>query len=213
MLRTLTFTGIGYLSGGILFARLFGHLLKNKDITFESPDGNPGTFNAFRYGGFLCGVLTLFGDLLKGFLPVFLYLRTGTAPEGVGLAFVLAAPVFGHILPVFHKFQGGKGIAVSFGCLLGLLPEYRPVVILAFFFLFFSLIMKVTPNYHKTLFTYLFSVIGMGVFVPNMSISFGFMLIAGLIMLKLLFSSEKRISAGWRYYGSIDYVLRHRRRT
>lgn len=203
MLRTLIFTVIGYLSGSILFARLFGQLLKKKDITLESSDQNPGTFNAFRHGGFLCGVLTLCGDLLKGFLPVFLYLRTDGTTENIGLAFVLAAPVFGHILPLFHKFQGGKGIAVSFGCLLGLLPEYLPVVILAFFFLFFSLIMKVTPDYHKTLFTYLFSVIGMGFFVPNMSISFGFMLIAGLIMLKLLFSAEKkdkcRVKMVWKH--------------
>lgn len=203
MLRTLIFTTIGYLSGSILFARLFGQILKKKDITLESPDQNPGTFNAFRNGGFLCGTLTLCGDLMKGFLPVFLYLRTDAVAENIGLAFVLAAPVFGHILPVFHMFQGGKGIAVSFGCLLGLLPEYRPMVILAFFFLFFSLIVKVTPNYHKTFFTYLFSVIGMGIFVPNMSISFGFMLIAGLIMLKLLFSAEKkgkcRVKMVWKH--------------
>lgn len=203
MLRTLIFTTIGYLSGSILFARLFGQILKKKDITLESPDQNPGTFNAFRNGGFLCGTLTLCGDLMKGFLPVFLYLRTDAVAKNIGLAFILTAPVFGHILPVFHKFQGGKGIAVSFGCLLGLLPEYRPVIILAFFFLFFSLIVKVTPNYHKTLFTYLFSVIGMGIFVPNMSISFGFMLIAGLIMLKLLFSAEKkdkcRVKMVWKH--------------
>lgn len=203
MFRTLFFTVTGYLSGSILFARLFGQILKKKNITLESPDQNPGTFNAFRYGGFLCGILTLCGDLLKGFLPVFLYLRTDIAEENIGLAFVLAAPEFGHILPIFHKFQGGKGIAVSFGCLLGLLPEYRPVIILAFFFLFFSLIMKITPNYHKTLFTYLFSVIGMGIFVSNMSISFGFILIAGLIMLKLLFSAEKkdkcRVELVWKH--------------
>lgn len=203
MLRTMFFTVIGYLSGSILFARLFGQILKKKDITLESADQNPGAFNAFRHGGFLCGALTLCGDLLKGFLPVFLYLQSDKAADSIGLAFVLVAPVFGHILPVFHRFQGGKGIAVSFGCLLGLLPECRPVIILAFFFIFFSSIVKITPNYHKTLFSYLFSVLAMEIIVPSIQISVGFMLIAGLVMLKLLFSAEEkdrcRVKMVWKH--------------
>lgn len=96
-------------------------------MTADSCDKNPGTFNAYQYGGFLCGTLTLCGDLLKGFLPVFLYHGGSVSAADAGLAFVMAAPVYGHVLPVFHKLQGGKGIAVSFGCLLGLLPEARPV--------------------------------------------------------------------------------------
>lgn len=191
MIRPLIFTLTGYLCGSILFAPLFGSLMK-KDIVHQSTDHNPGTFNAFRYGGFWCGFLTLCGDLLKGFLPAFLYLHTKDLVYPMGLAFVLAAPVFGHILPLFHRFHGGKGIAVSFGCLLGLLPDIRPVLILAVCFLFFSLVVKINPHYHRTLFTYFFAVLGMGLFVPDKAISFGFTLVAGLITLKLLFSEEKK---------------------
>lgn len=57
----------GYLLGSILFARLGGLIFKKTDIMAESPDKNPGTMNAFTYGGFRCGVFTLCGDLLKGF--------------------------------------------------------------------------------------------------------------------------------------------------
>ena len=202
MMRSIIFTGIGYFSGSILFASVCSALLK-KNIVCNSPDQNPGTFNAFRYGGFLCGALTLCGDLLKGFLPVALYLDGGGVRDEIGLAFVLAAPVFGHVLPLFYKFRGGKGIAVSFGCLLGLLPEYLPVVILAACFLFFTLFLKITPHYHRTLFTYVISAICMEFLVPEQSISFGFLLVAGLILLKLLFSDEKKevckVKLAWKH--------------
>lgn len=192
MLKTIIFTGIGYISGSLLFARYLGLFFKGKNILSDSTDHNPGTFNAFRYGGFACGVLTLCGDLLKGFLPVFLYLYLCDSPPGISFAFVFAAPVFGHILPIFHKFQGGKGIAVSFGCLLGLLPEYRPVVILASSFLFFTLIIKITPHYYCTLLTYCISIIGMLIFIPSASLCLGFSMVAGVIILKLLCSPEKK---------------------
>lgn len=192
MNRPVFFVVVGYLSGSILFARILGKILNKSAIIEESPDKNPGTFNAFRYGGFACGVLTLCGDLLKGFLPVYLYLQGETPIEGLGLSFVLAAPVLGHILPVFHKFEGGKGIAASFGCLLGLLPEYRPVLLLAFFFILFSVFIKITPNYHRTLFTYLCSVIAMGIFPIHREISLGFAMVAGLITVKLMLSEEKK---------------------
>lgn len=192
MLKTIFFTGLGYLSGSLLFARYFGLLFKNKNIISESPDNNPGTFNAFQYGGFACGVFTLCGDLLKGFLPVFLYLHHCDNPPGIGFVFVLAAPVCGHILPVFHRFQGGKGIAVSFGCLLGLLPEFRPVIILASSFLFFTFILKITPHYHRTLLTYCISMIIILFFIPSAPLCLGFSMIAGIIILKLLHSPEKK---------------------
>ena len=70
----------GYLAGSILFASVFGQLFCHKDITEESKDYNPGTANAFMYGGVLCGVLTLCCDLLKGFLPVYAYFHEGVEP-------------------------------------------------------------------------------------------------------------------------------------
>lgn len=192
MYRTVLFTALGYLSGSLLFARYFGQLCCKRDITADGSDKNPGTFNAFRYGGFLCGALTLCCDLLKGFLPVFFYRCANTSAAGIGLAFVLAAPVFGHILPVFHNFRGGKGIAVSFGCLLGLLPEVRPLLILAFAFVFFSLVVRITPNYHRTFFTYSVSVIGMKLLIPDSAIFLGFALISAPVICKFLRSPERK---------------------
>lgn len=203
MVRTLFFVGLGYLSGSLLFARYFGFLFRKRDIASDSPDQNPGVFNAFRYGGFSCGVLTLLGDLAKGFFPVFLCLRSGRiSVYGMGFALILAAPVLGHILPCFHRFRGGKGIAVTFGCLLGLCPFLKPLAIFAGAFLFFSLVLKISPNYYRTLFTYLVSAVLMLVLVPNAPVAAGFLLITGMVVMKLRHSTEVkekcRVEAVWR---------------
>ncbi len=130
-------------------------------ITGASRDGNPGTANAFLYGGFWCGMATLCCDLLKGFLPVFFYLNGAQdAPvQGWVLSLVIAAPVIGHILPAYSHFKGGKGIATTFGCLLGLMPNLYPVGILVVCFLFFSCVLRITPHYYRTLFTYISAVL------------------------------------------------------
>ena len=190
--RTVVFTVLGYLSGSLLFARYWGKWCRGRNVVEESPDQNPGTFNAFQYGGFVCGTLTLCGDLLKGFLPVFLYCRE--RPWGLGLALVLAAPVWGHVLSLYHGFRGGKGVAVTFGCLLGLLPKRRPLLLLAFVFLFFSLVVKITPNYHRTLAAYVAAALGMVLFVPDPGVALGFGLISVVVVGKLLHSTERKES-------------------
>lgn len=118
--------------------------------------------NAFTYGGFRCGVFTLCGDLLKDFLPVFLY-RSGELPENpLMLSFVMAAPVLGHILPFYDIKRGGKGIAATFGCYLGLLPHWIPLCVLAGIFIFFSCVVKINPNYYRTVATYILAAICTG---------------------------------------------------
>lgn len=57
----------GYLLGSILFAYVLPKLTRHIDIREMSEDGNPGTYNAFRYGGTVCGICVLLLELLKGF--------------------------------------------------------------------------------------------------------------------------------------------------
>lgn len=61
------FSIAGYLSGSILYAYWIPKILFQKDICALSPDGNPGTANAFVYGGFRAGILALLLELFKGF--------------------------------------------------------------------------------------------------------------------------------------------------
>lgn len=188
-MRDIIYILTGYLAGSILFARVFGQLLKNTDITENTNDGNPGTANAFQNGGFLCGALTLVCDLLKGFLPVFLYTR---GPATFLLALVIAAPVIGHVFPALYHFHGGKGIATTFGCLLGLLPNYIPAMLLALLFIFFSLILRITPHYYRTLATYLGAELLLFVFSRDLCIWIGFSLIFAAVAARMLTSKEEK---------------------
>lgn len=153
MLRSLKFIVMGYLCGSVLFARICAKLFNKPAILLESKDKNPGAANAFQYGGFLCGILTLGGDLAKGFLPIFSFLRSGENFEAPSLlaAMVLAAPVLGHVFPVFFRFQGGKGISVTFGCLLGAFPNCKPLLIFALVFVAFSTVLRITPHFTRTI--------------------------------------------------------------
>lgn len=180
----------GYLSGSILSARIFSALMK-KDILLYSSDSNPGTANAFTYGGFFCGILTLLGDILKGFIPVYCYLLTA-GNISLNLALVLAAPVIGHILPVFYHFKGGKGIAVTFGCLLGLYPVVTPAFILAFTFIFFSLIIRIIPHYYRTMAAYIAALIIMYFTDIFMPVLMGFLIICIAVMIRLFLSNEQK---------------------
>ena len=194
MIQDIFFIVAGYCSGNLLFAQLTAKIFHKPAILQDSKDGNPGTTNAFRYGGFWCGTITLLGDLLKGAIPVYLYQKFGSSftATPVIAALVLIAPVLGHAFPVFYRFQGGKGIAVTFGCLLGLLPNYIPLVVFAGAFILFSTILRIMPHFHRTLVTYLFTLIGLFVWGCERSILIGFLIITLMICLRLQMSKEEK---------------------
>ena len=110
MFSSAVFICLGYLSGSVLYARIFAILFKKDNMLDLSKDHNPGTANAFLYGGFWCGLLTLIFDLLKGFFPIFLYMHYGTAGSShpFATALVIAAPVIGHIFRCFTDFAAAK---------------------------------------------------------------------------------------------------------
>lgn len=190
----LFFIILGYLSGSVLYARIFGKLIKHEDIYEEAGDGNPGTANAFMQGGFLCGVSTLCGDMLKGFVPVFIamrYLMEQPLWE-VGLALVIFAPVFGHIFPLFFHFKGGKGIATTFGCLLGCMPNIYAACVLAFYFILLSVIIRVTPHLYRTFGTYWLTLATLTLGGEKLAVRTGFFLIAVCVSIKLYMSKEEK---------------------
>ena len=82
--------------------------------------GNIGATNVARAAGKTAGVLTLVGDTLKGLTPVVVAASAGVGE--LGSALVGLAAFVGHLFPFFLEFQGGKGVAVTLGILLGLAP-------------------------------------------------------------------------------------------
>ena len=139
------------------------------------------TIRAFMYGGFFCGLLSLILELAKGFVPVFLGQRFLDTHSLLFIP-VLIAPVFGHAFPFFRKEKGGKAITASFGVLLGLLPEMRPAVYLAFFFIFFSLIVVVSPHSFRSVVTFGLFALCVLFTVKVPSIQIGSFLIAAVVI-------------------------------
>ena len=171
----------GYVSGSVLYAYLLPRLLRHIDITTQSDDGNPGTANAFLYAGIPVGILVVIAEVAKGFVPVWLAARV-LDTRRLWFALVLAAPVVGHAFPFWRIRGGGKAIAVSFGALLGLWPQYRPVAILAGLYLFYSLIVRIRPHSYRSIVTFFcFGVLSF-LLVDSAAVVIGSLLIAAVVI-------------------------------
>ena len=105
-----------YLLGSISFAIVVSRVLALPDPRSYGSK-NPGATNVLRTGSKLAAVLTLVGDAGKGWLAVWLAGLVAGVPAAMGLAAFV-----GHLFPVFHRFQGGKGVATAAGVLAGLDP-------------------------------------------------------------------------------------------
>ncbi len=107
---------IGYLFGSIPFGLLITRRAGTADLR-SIGSGNIGATNVLRTGRKGLAAATLVGDMLKGTVAVLLarYLFGDDAAIAAGLGAFL-----GHILPVWLKFKGGKGVATYIGVLLGL---------------------------------------------------------------------------------------------
>jgi glycerol-3-phosphate acyltransferase PlsY len=112
-----------YLLGSVPFAVVCSRLFGLADPRSYGSK-NPGATNVLRSGNKAAAAATLFGDLAKGWLAVFLAQTYG--PDfgfSHGLVGAVAIAVFfGHVYPIFLKFKGGKGVATAAGVLLGIDP-------------------------------------------------------------------------------------------
>jgi acyl phosphate:glycerol-3-phosphate acyltransferase len=112
---------LGAIPTGLLLARLFSAT----DIR-AGGSGNIGATNVTRLLGKKFGVLTLLGDMLKGFLPVYigalLFPTTRGGTDYMILSIFGLAAFLGHLFPVYLKFKGGKGVATGFGVFAYLAP-------------------------------------------------------------------------------------------
>jgi len=107
-----------YLLGSISFAVLVSKVMGLPDPhTYGSK--NPGATNVLRTGSKVAALLTLIGDSCKGAVAVLLAAFFVTTVP-LELALVGLATFLGHLYPLFHRFQGGKGVATAAGVLLAL---------------------------------------------------------------------------------------------
>jgi glycerol-3-phosphate acyltransferase PlsY len=107
---------VGAVPIGFVVARLFGVA----DIRRHG-SGNIGATNVLRTAGWLPAIVTLLGDVAKGYVAVVLAERlAGTDAPGAAVGAVAA--VVGNCWSVFLGFRGGKGVATALGAMLRLTP-------------------------------------------------------------------------------------------
>src|SRR3990172_9407147 len=104
---------VGYLLGSIPFGFIVVGVLRERDITTEG-SGRIGGTNAMRAGGLGAAILTIAGDVCKGYAAV---VAARALVPGVVWAEVLAGwgAVLGHNAPIYLGFRGGAGSGPSMG--------------------------------------------------------------------------------------------------
>lgn len=111
------FIPFAYLLGSISSAIIVCKVMGLPDPRTEGSN-NPGATNVLRIGGKKAAALTLFGDMLKGLIPVLAAQIAGVGAEV--LAATAMAAFLGHLYPVFFGLKGGKGVATALGVQFGL---------------------------------------------------------------------------------------------
>ena len=111
----IIFIASAYLLGSFSSAITLSKIMGFPDPRSEGSN-NPGATNVLRIAGRKAAALTLFGDLLKGFVPVLLALLVLNEPLGIALTGFSA--FLGHCFPIYYQLKGGKGVATAFGFIL-----------------------------------------------------------------------------------------------
>jgi glycerol-3-phosphate acyltransferase PlsY len=120
------FVPIAYLVACIPFGLIIARS-KGVDLRRHG-SGNIGATNVARVIGKREGLLTLAGDIMKGFLPVLLLKLFFASPvfdnsdSDFFVALTGVAAVLGHCYPIFMNFRGGKGVATALGVYLAVCP-------------------------------------------------------------------------------------------
>lgn len=109
----------GYLTGSIPFGIVVSKCLGLPDPR-TAGSRNIGFTNVLRVSGRKAGILTLIGDMGKGWTVG--WLATQAVDQDAWVLGIALCPVLGHLFPVFLRFQGGKGVATAIGAVGGVAP-------------------------------------------------------------------------------------------
>lgn len=112
-----------YIVGSIPTGYLLVRLADRKDIR-QFGSRSTGATNVLRLRGPKFAVPVAVIDLLKGFVPAHLAMRTFGDP--VFAAFCAFLSVLGHCYPFWIGFRGGKGVATSLGAYAAI--AWRPLL-------------------------------------------------------------------------------------
>ena len=120
-------TVLGYLLGAIPFG-----IVVSKAIGLPDPrtvgSKNVGFTNVLSVSGKKAGILTLLGDMGKGWLLGWVAMQWLTVESFIMI--VAFAPILGHLFSPFLGFKGGKGVATAMGVVLGISPSIGLLMLL-----------------------------------------------------------------------------------
>ncbi|MFW6382027.1 MAG: glycerol-3-phosphate 1-O-acyltransferase PlsY [Bacillota bacterium] len=175
---------IAYLIGSIPTGYLFTRAILKVDIR-DYGSGNVGATNVARKLGFKMGAIVALIDIFKGFLPVMIGRNILYDSPEYFIFIIGFFAIIGHDWSIFLKFDGGKGVATTFGVILGL--NFISFLILAIIWLSVAFTIKIVS---------LASIIGIG----SLPISIWFItgsgietLMAFLLFLFVLYTHRENI--------------------
>ena len=117
----------GFLLGSIPFG-----IVVSKALNLSDPrtvgSKNVGFTNVLRVSGTKAGVLTLLGDMGKGWVMGWAAMQWLTTESFIMV--VAVSPILGHLFSPFLAFKGGKGVATALGAVLGLSPSIGTLLLL-----------------------------------------------------------------------------------
>jgi glycerol-3-phosphate acyltransferase PlsY len=176
---------LGYLLGSIPFGVIITRLSGLGDVR-KIGSGSIGATNVLRTGNKWAAALTLLLDGGKGFAAVLI----GYATFGInGGAVAGIAVVFGHIFPVWLRFNGGKGVATFIGVMLAVCWPAGLLVIATWLIVaYFSKISSL-------------SALIAAVLAPAYTIAFGsfpYALLAFILAVVIFFTHHENIHRLWR---------------
>jgi len=118
---------LGYVLGAIPFG-----IVVSKALALPDPrtvgSRNVGFTNVLRVSGTKAGVLTLLGDMGKGWVMSWVAMQWLTTESFIMV--VALSPILGHLFSPFLGFKGGKGVATALGSVLGLSPSMGTLLLL-----------------------------------------------------------------------------------
>lgn len=109
----------GYLLGAVPFGVVISKAMGLPDPRTVGSK-NVGFTNVLRVSGKKAGILTLIGDMGKGWVMGFV--ATELLQGEWAMLAVAMAPFLGHLFSPFLGFKGGKGVATALGSVLGVAP-------------------------------------------------------------------------------------------
>ncbi|VYS81857.1 glycerol-3-phosphate 1-O-acyltransferase PlsY [Campylobacter ureolyticus] len=127
-----------YLIASIPFGVIIVKSLYSVDITKEGSK-SIGATNVYRVlknidlkNAKKIAIITIICDVLKGFLPIIIAKFAGIDENILWMMAVMA--VLGHCFSAFLKFEGGKGVATSYGVFAAFLPIEVALSVVVWFF-------------------------------------------------------------------------------